>query len=211
MTKQSLGGRPVKWWGSVCVAVLSVAAFSFLPGCSPEEEGSKGYGGGPDFPSPEAGGPTAESLGLTKAIAILEATEGNTVSGQVTFTHTDEGVLIEARIEGLTPGKHGFHIHQFGDITASDGTSSGGHFNPAGVDHGGPDSETRHVGDLGNLEAGDDGVAEYSRVDSHVALHGQNAVLGRAIVIHAGEDDLSSQPTGAAGARLAAGVIGLAP
>lgn len=149
--------------------------------------------------------------GLSKAICVLKATEGNNVSGTVTFTQTDEGVLIEAHVHGLTPNsKHGFHIHEFGDISAPDGTSTGGHFNPDGHDHAGPESDKRHVGDLGNLESDANGHAMYKRVDKVVQIHGEHSILSRGITIHADTDDLSSQPTGAAGARIAVGVIGLA-
>ena len=146
------------------------------------------------------------------AIAVLHGTNGNEgVQGVVRFTQEDGYVHIEAEVSGLTPGKHGMHVHQFGDSNCGDGKCTGGHFNPTGVDHGGPDAEVRHVGDLGNLVAGEDGTATYSRDDKHVALDmsSEACVIGRAIIVHGGEDDLTSQPTGAAGSRLAAGVIGI--
>ena len=147
----------------------------------------------------------------TKAVAVLKATEGNNVTGRVTFTQTDEGVLIEADVMGLKPNsKHGFHIHQFGDISAADGTSTGGHFNPDMNDHAGPMDGKRHVGDLGNLEADASGHAMYKRVDKYLQIHGEHTILSRGITIHAGEDDLTTQPTGAAGARIAVAVIGVA-
>lgn len=145
-------------------------------------------------------------------VCTLRGTAGNeNVSGTVKFTQMDDGVMIEARVEGLTPGKHGFHVHQWGDVNCGDGTCTGGHFNPTGVDHGGPDAAVRHVGDLGNLEANAEGVAVYERLDTLVSLDPKspNCIIGRAIIVHAGEDDLTSQPTGAAGARVAAGVIGI--
>lgn len=146
----------------------------------------------------------------TKAIATITGTEGNDVSGTVTFTQQADGVLIEAHIMGLSPGKHGFHIHQYGDISSPDGKSTGGHFNPAGHDHAGPEEGKRHVGDLGNIEADANGHASYKRLDTVVQIHGQHTILSRAVTIHAGTDDLTSQPTGAAGARVAHGVIGVA-
>ena len=119
--------------------------------------------------------------------------------------------MVEAEVSGLTPNsKHGFHIHQYGDISSPDGKSTGGHFNPGGHDHAGPDSSKRHVGDLGNLEANEDGVATYKRLDKVIQIHGEYTILSRGITVHAGTDDLKSQPTGAAGARIAVGVIGLA-
>lgn len=144
-----------------------------------------------------------------KAICVLHPTDGNNVSGTVTFTREGENVKIVADIEGLTPGKHGFHIHEFGDCSASDGTSAGGHFNPDNTKHGAPDDEIRHVGDLGNVEAGEDGKAHLEITDAMVSMQGDHSIIGRAVVIHAGEDDFTSQPTGAAGSRLACGVIGI--
>lgn len=150
---------------------------------------------------------TAEPEMPTKAVAVITPTVDNDVTGTVTFTQQDDGVLIEAHINGLEPGKHGFHIHEFGDLRAPDGTSAGGHYAPEEDPHGAPDAGQRHMGDLGNLEAGEDGHAMYSRVDEHVKLH---YIIGRAVVVHGGEDDLTSQPSGAAGPRVGIGVVGIA-
>jgi len=147
---------------------------------------------------------------LLSAVCILYPTEGSETSGVVKFTLTPEGIKIVADVAGLTPGKHGFHIHEFGDCSRLDGKSAGGHFNPDDKKHGAPDDSERHVGDLGNLVADEYGKAHYEWIDSHISFTGLNSVIGRAIIVHAGEDDLTSQPTGNAGARLACGVIGLA-
>jgi Cu-Zn family superoxide dismutase len=157
-------------------------------------------------------GVNAEDTGaITKAVCVLTSTEGNAVHGTVTFTQQADGVLIEAHVMGLAPNsKHGFHIHEFGDISKSDGTAAGGHFNPGGHEHGAPDGAKRHVGDLGNIEADAGGHAMYKRVDKVVELNGVNCILGRGLIVHAGTDDLKTQPTGDAGARVAMGVIGAA-
>lgn len=144
-----------------------------------------------------------------KAICVLYPTEGNDVSGTVTFTREGDDVKIIAEVEGLTPGKHGFHIHEFGDCSASDGTTAGGHYNPENVEHAGPNDAVRHIGDLGNLEADENGNAYLEYTDDMISLHGEHSIIGRGIIVHAGEDDLTSQPTGAAGARVACGVIGI--
>ena len=151
----------------------------------------------------------SEAPPVTEAVAELQPTEGNSVKGEVHFTQTDSGVEVTARITGLTPGKHGFHIHENGDCSAPDGSSAGGDFNPTGVDHGAPTAEVHHVGDLGNLEAGEDGVATYDETYDFLSLKegDQNSILGRGVIVHAQPDDLTSQPTGAAGARVACGVI----
>lgn len=142
------------------------------------------------------------------AIAVLHPTKGNDqVQGWVKFRQSNNGVEITAEVKGLTPGKHGFHIHEFGDLTAADGSSAGGHFNPTGAEHGGPDDQQRHAGDLGNLEANQNGTATYKYTDKMLDLHN---VFGRSVVVHAGEDDLKSQPSGDSGARVAVGVIGVA-
>ena len=146
---------------------------------------------------------------IDKAICVLHPTEGNTASGTVTFTKTGDGIRVEAEMTGLSEGKHGFHIHQLGDCSAPDGTSAGGHFDPENMPHGGPNDAERHVGDLGNIEAGADGNATLSLTDTLIAFHGERSIIGRAIIVHAGEDDLTSQPTGDAGARVACGVIGI--
>lgn len=83
---------------------------------------------------------------------------------------------------GLKPGKHGFHIHQFGDYTAGC-VSAGSHFNPFKKEHGGPEDENRHAGDLGNVVAGDDGVAKIDITDSQIPLEGPNSILGRSVVV----------------------------
>ena len=147
---------------------------------------------------------------VTSAVCVLHPTEGNNVSGIIKFEKTDDGIKITADVEGLTPGKHGFHIHEFGDCSRLDGKSAGGHFNPEGKNHGSPDAAERHVGDLGNLIADEEGKAHYERTDTFISFDGLHSIIGRAIIVHAGEDDLTSQPTGAAGSRLACGVIGLA-
>ena len=147
---------------------------------------------------------------VKKAVCVIHPTEGDSVSGLVTFTAVENGIKVVADLHGLTPGKHGFHIHQYGDCSDPSGKSAGGHFNPAGADHGGPNDIVRHVGDLGNITAGEDGTAHLERVDKMIKFNGRNSIIGRAIVVHAGEDDLKSQPTGNAGARVACGVIGIA-
>jgi Cu-Zn family superoxide dismutase len=144
---------------------------------------------------------------VTRAIAILNATAGNQVSGIVYFTQTRSGVLVEGELEGLTPGKHGFHIHEKGDCSASDGSSAGGHFNPTNTSHGAPGDEARHAGDMGNIMADENGRVVISYTDMHMDLNGEHSILGKGVIVHAQEDDLKTQPTGNAGGRVACGVI----
>jgi superoxide dismutase, Cu-Zn family len=146
----------------------------------------------------------------TRALALVRPTQGSTVEGQVEFAASRAGVRVSVALRGLTPGKHGFHIHEFGDCGAADGTSAGGHFNPGGEPHAGPTDTARHTGDLGNVEADKDGVVAFSYVDVRLAFDGPNSILGRGVIVHAKADDLKTQPTGDAGGRQGCGVIGAA-
>jgi Cu-Zn family superoxide dismutase len=156
-------------------------------------------------------GCTSDPVGVEKLRCDLQPTAGSTVSGWISFEPMADHVLVKAEVKGLAPGKHGVHVHEKGDCSSADGKSAGGHFNPAGMPHAGPDADERHAGDLGNLEASESGVATYDRMDFVLRLSGENSILGRAVIVHAGEDDLTTQPTGAAGARVACGVIAEAP
>jgi Cu-Zn family superoxide dismutase len=157
-----------------------------------------------------AAAPLALGAPVTKATAVLSPTRDSKVKGSVTFTKAATGVRVVARIEGLTPGTHGFHVHEFGDCSAPDGASAGGHFNPAGAPHAAPTEKMRHTGDMGNVEAGADGVATLDYVDAQAAFDGDASILGRGVIVHANADDFKSQPTGNAGGRLACGVVGAA-
>ena len=144
-----------------------------------------------------------------KAIAVLHSASGSQVTGTVTFTKMGDTVQVVADVTGLTPGKHGFHIHEFGDCSATDASSAGGHFNPMKKPHGAPDAAERHAGDLGNLEADSTGKAHLELKDNMLKLSGENSILGRGLIVHEKVDDWS-QPTGNAGSRQACGVIGVA-
>ena len=148
---------------------------------------------------------------IQKAICVIYPTAGNSVSGTITFTQTDKGVKVVADLQGLSKGKHGFHIHDYGDCSAADGTSAGGHFNPQGKSHGAPMDVMRHEGDMGNLEADDSGKAHLEYVDPMISFEeGSQCIIGRSVIIHKSEDDLKTQPTGNSGARIGCGVIGIA-
>lgn len=143
--------------------------------------------------------------------AVAELVHSDTVKGTIKFTQ-DQGnpTVITGTITGLTPGEHGFHVHEFGDL--SDGCdSAGAHFNPEGVEHG--DLQEGHVGDMGNVTANEDGVAQINITAPRISLSGEQSIVGRAIVIHSDKDDLGmggdaeSIKTGNAGERAACGVI----
>ncbi|TRZ63964.1 MAG: superoxide dismutase family protein [Rhodocyclaceae bacterium] len=144
-------------------------------------------------------GPSAE--------AKLVATKGNAVSGSVSFVKQGDRIQVNAAVTGLTPGAHGFHIHEKGDCSAPDGTSAGGHFNPAGHPHGHPQMGPHHAGDMSMLEADASGNARLNVELSGVALEGEQGIVGRGVIVHASPDDFKTQPTGNSGARVACGVI----
>jgi len=149
--------------------------------------------------------------GIQGAICVLYPTQGSTVTGTVTFTKTEGGIKVVADLQGFQgAGKHGFHIHEYGDCSAPDGTSAGGHYNPAMVSHGAPTDKTRHEGDMGNIEADATGKAHLEYVDPMLTFTGPNSIIGRSIIVHKNEDDMKTQPTGNAGPRVACGVIGVA-
>lgn len=145
-----------------------------------------------------------------KAICVLTGA----VNGQINFAQNGDKLEINGEVKGLTPGKHGFHVHEFGD-TSNGCTSTGAHFNPLNQVHGDRTHDVRHVGDFGNIEAGSDGVAKISIVDHLASLTGQHSIIGRAVVVHQDADDLGlgghelSKTTGNAGARISCGLIGL--
>jgi Cu-Zn family superoxide dismutase len=147
----------------------------------------------------------------TKAICVLQAIGDSKVSGTVYFTQKGDTIEITGKITGLKEGKHGFHVHEFGDMSdTKEGKSAGGHFNPEGKKHGGPHAMDRHVGDLGNITANKEGVAELNITDKLIALSGPHSIIGRGLIVHVGEDDEKTDPTGNAGGRAAGGVIGVA-
>ena len=146
---------------------------------------------------------------MADAAVVLRNQEKEPV-GAVLFRKTGTGVQIDGRATQLEAGAHGFHVHQNGVCDPPDFKSAGGHFNPAGSPHGGPThaSEKRHVGDFGNIKIEANGVGHYDRVDKAILLdEGPSSIVGKAMIIHAKADDLESQPSGAAGDRVACGVI----
>ena len=141
-----------------------------------------------------------------RGVCVLVAKEESKVAGVVEFIQDGETCRLVGEITGLTPGEHGFHIHEFGDLRDPKGMGAGSHFNPKGHKHGAPGSDERHVGDLGNVKADDKGVAKIDIKVEGLSLH---FVLGRSLVVHAKPDDFS-QPVGNAGPRVGVGVIAIA-
>jgi Cu-Zn family superoxide dismutase len=143
-----------------------------------------------------------------KAAATLEARSGSTVTGTVSFQTVGQKLRVEANVAGLTPGEHGFHVHEVGDCSAPDGSSAKGHFNPAAKAHGHHGGSEHHAGDMPNLVADNSGKATLSaELDMLSLTEGPGGILKRSVVIHADPDDYKSQPAGNSGKRVACGVI----
>jgi Cu-Zn family superoxide dismutase len=147
---------------------------------------------------------------VTRAVGVIHPIGKSKVHGVIVFTQTGKTVSVTGNVSGLTPGKHGFHVHEFGDCTDTEkGMSAGSHFDPGMKHkHGGPKARNRHTGDLGNITADDDGNAKVKIKDTVIKLNGMHSVIGRSIIVHAKEDDLKD--IASAGPRIGCGVIGIA-
>ncbi len=137
---------------------------------------------------------------------MMEPKSESDVQGEVTFTEEDGEVKMMASFTGLSEGEHAIHIHQTADCSADDGTSAGGHWNPTNEPHGKwGASEGYHKGDIGNFTADADGNAtvEFSTSEWCIGCDDENKnIVGKAVIVHQGSDDFTSQPSGAAGPRV---------
>ena len=148
-----------------------------------------------------------------EAIAEIVPTtaSGSNVTGEAVFTQDGDDIMLTVDIENASPGLHAVHIHATGDCSAPDGTSAGGHWNPTDEAHGRWGGDSFHLGDLGNIPVGADGTGYIERTTDlwDMGTGSDRDIVGKAIIVHAGEDDFTSQPSGAAGARIGCGVIEL--
>lgn len=145
-----------------------------------------------------------------KGVAIIQGTsEDSDIYGRVVFQDAPDGLKISAKITGLAPGRHGFHIHQYGACSEG-GKAAGDHYNPEGVGHGllvKDGFEHAHAGDLGNIRASEDGVGVFRTFVPGLKLSGsKHSVAGRSVIVHEMEDNFG-QPAGNAGGRIACGKI----
>lgn len=197
---------------SKSLIVTSAFALLLAVGCAPKSEPSEDEGMN-EPATEEVTQPVelAEEAGPAEATATLKTADGTEV-GTVTFTEDAAGgsVQISANFHGVAAdGMHGFHLHENGECSAPDFTSAGGHFNPDGVDHACPPTTPRHAGDFGNVDiTGGSGTLEETS-DLLTVNAGANSVVGHAVILHGGEDDCTSQPSGNAGPRYACGVVTL--
>ncbi|MFT6064746.1 MAG: Cu-Zn family superoxide dismutase [Paraglaciecola sp.] len=144
------------------------------------------------------------------AIVNIIPKSGSNMKGNVTFTEKNGKVFMKAAITGLLAGNHAIHIHAIGDCSAEDGKSAGGHWNPDNKNHGKWLEEPFHIGDIGNIVADKNGKGTIVRTTDLWCIDcddDEKNIIGKAIIIHAGPDDFSSQPSGAAGPRVGCGEI----
>ena len=172
---------------------LLISISTLLMGCErvPEQAGI--------LPTPDA----------KQASAMIGASNDSGVTGMAVFTQNGAEITLTVEIQGASPGLHAVHIHANGDCSAPDGTSAGGHWNPTGVAHGKWGEGEFHLGDIGNIAVGEDGMGSITLTTDfwEIGTGSDVDIVGRSIIVHAGADDFTSQPSGAAGARIGCGVI----
>jgi Cu-Zn family superoxide dismutase len=183
--------------------MVTLLAALLLVGCAQQGEGGGGEA------AAEAVTPAEPAQTTPQAVAVLAGIGGSAVTGTATFTTQDGAVTLQLDLQNAPPGNHAVHLHEFGDCSAADGKSAGGHWNPTGVDHGEWGVDPFHLGDIGNFSVGEDGKGYVQLTTDLWSIHsgGDNDVVGRAVIVHAGQDDMTSQPSGAAGGRIGCGVI----
>ncbi|WP_438962007.1 superoxide dismutase family protein [Nonlabens sp.] len=145
-----------------------------------------------------------------EVVVAMGSKSGSNVTGTIVLTQDKKEVVMVASFSGFTTGEHAIHIHENGDCSSDDGKSAGGHWNPTTEDHGKWGNHDHHMGDIGNLVADEEGNASltFSTEKWCIGCDDETKnVMGKSFIVHAKADDFESQPSGAAGAREACGVI----
>lgn len=185
------------------VILLGAGVLLSLTAC--KKESTESVVGEPsDVDSIESVEPTTETEAKTLSLTLNAASDSN-LSGTINLEDTGEEVKMVVNVAGITPGEHAIHIHETGDCSAPDASSAGGHWNPTSHEHGKFDSDAFHMGDIGNLTADEDGNAslEFSTDKWCIGCDDEaKNIVGKAIIIHEGVDDFTTQPTGNAGGRI---------
>ena len=180
-------------WISLCLAALVVGCTQQTGETSTEPEPAE-----------------AEAAEAKQVVANIKSKDDSGVTGKAIFTYEDGHARLHVEIENASPGEHAFHIHETGDCSSDDGSSDGGHWNPTAVDHGKwGGADPFHLGDIGNITVGEDGIGTFDLVTGlwSIGTGEDNDVAGKAVILHEGADDFTSQPTGSAGGRIGCGVI----
>lgn len=179
-------------------ALMIAGLVVLVAGCGQEPE-----------PANEAVNQAAEPAATNVDVALNGV--GGAEAGTVSVSEDATGLTLTVNAKGLTPGTHAVHLHEKGDCTAADFTSAGGHWNPEGAQHGRDNPMGSHLGDLANMEVGEDGSGQSVFLLTGVSLAGGQQAMadadGTALVIHEGPDDYVSDPAGNAGARVACAVL----
>ncbi|MAB39709.1 MAG: superoxide dismutase [Aequorivita sp.] len=189
--------------------ICSLFAIMAFVGCKNEKKDMDGMN---DSIQMESENQTNEIKEESKTVSVsMDSKSGSTAKGEAYFTESNGMVTLEAKFSGLKPGTHAIHIHEKADCSAEDATSSGGHWNPTHAQHGKwGDAEGYHKGDIGNFEVGDDGIGRISMQTDEwcIGCGDENKdILGKAVIVHEGKDDFTTQPTGDAGGRISCGGI----
>jgi Cu-Zn family superoxide dismutase len=161
-------------------------------------------------PTNTAPAPAPAASPAASAHATLTGKSGKSVKGELQLTASSDGVSVAGELEGLEPNTmHGFHVHETGDCSAADAKSAGEHFNPTHTQHGGPTAATRHLGDMPNIQSDAMGHAMVGATIAGATLRdgGANDLVGKAVIVHAKQDDYTTQPSGNSGDRVACGVV----
>tara|TARA_R110002012_G_scaffold56340_5_gene144290 strand:+ start:5383 stop:5976 length:594 start_codon:yes stop_codon:yes gene_type:complete len=190
------------------ILIAATAIFAFV-GCKNEKKDMDETN---DTIQVESENQTNEVKAEPKTVSVsMESKSGSTVKGEAYFTESNGMVTLEAKFSGLKPGTHAIHIHEKADCSAEDATSSGGHWNPTHSKHGKwGDPEGYHKGDIGNFEVDDNGIGRISMQTDEwcIGCGDENKdILGKAVIVHEGKDDFTTQPTGDAGGRVSCGGI----
>lgn len=189
--------------------ICSLFAIMAFVGCKNEKKDMDGMN---DSIQMESENQTNEIKEESKTVSVsMDSKSGSTAKGEAYFTESNGMVSLEAKFSGLKPGTHAIHLHEKADCSADDATSAGGHWNPTHSKHGKwGDAEGYHKGDIGNFEADADGVGKVSmQTDEWCIGCGDETkdILGKAVIVHEGKDDFTTQPTGDAGGRVSCGGI----
>jgi Cu-Zn family superoxide dismutase len=194
-------------------SVLIIAGFIYAVGCNKKEAETNIDAKKEDMKNDkittkqDTTGGKHTGTTMNKATARIAPLGSNTVTGTITFTEVPGGVQVSANLQGLTSGEHGIHIHEKGDCSSPDGKSAGEHFNPMSHQHGAPNNDNSHAGDLGNIKADDKGNAKLEFTSTTISLTGPNSITGKSVIIHKKADDLKTQPSGDSGDRIGCGVV----
>ncbi len=185
--------------------------FSCTSGNKKANDNAKNTGDSPSINGVALEGMNTESEKSIKAAADISSASDSELTGKATFTTTSDGkVDFEITLKNGQPGLHAVHLHEKGDCSAPDAKSAGGHWNPTNQEHGRRSAaEDFHKGDIGNIIIGPDGTGTLGMIVKGWAIGGNSDsnILDKAVIVHAGPDDFTSQPSGAAGDRIGCGVI----